>query len=299
VPVTWRTRRAELAAELAAADIANADTEARFIVEEVSGYRGSEWVDIADEVVADRAESRLSAMSARRRRGEPLQYVLGAWAFRDLDLMVDGRVLIPRPETEWVVECALDEAERLGLRRVRRRPAFDAAPTVVVADLGTGSGAIALALEHALPDAEVWATDVSEDALAVASANAAGCRATRVRLASGSWFAALPDELRGRLALVVSNPPYVAESEVAALPDVVIAHEPRTALVAGPAGTEALDVLVADAPQWLTPDGTLVCEVAPHQSAHVVDAAHRAGFATVMVRDDLAGRPRVLVARRR
>ncbi len=115
-------------------------------------------------------------MCARRLRGEPLQYVLGAWSFRGLDLMVDRRVLIPRPETEWVVEIALEEAERIGLRRTGRRPTFDAEIAATVVDLGTGSGAIALALEAALPDVEVWATDASDDALAVASANIAGVR---------------------------------------------------------------------------------------------------------------------------
>jgi len=119
-------------------------------------------------------------------------------------------VLIPRPETETVVEVALEEAERIGLRRAKRRLSLvDATTDAVVADLGTGSGAIALALESELPDVEVWASDVSADALNVARANMAGCAATRVQLAEGSWFDALPAELRGHLRLVVSNPPYV------------------------------------------------------------------------------------------
>ena len=131
-------------------------------------------------------------MCARRLQGEPLQYVLGAWSFRGLDLMVDRRVLIPRPETEWVVETALEEAERIGLRRTGRRPTFDAEIAATAVDLGTGSGAIALALEAALPAVEVWATDSSVEALAVATANIAGNGATRVRVAAGRWFAALP-----------------------------------------------------------------------------------------------------------
>ena len=106
--------------------------------------------------------------------------------------MVDRRVLIPRPETEWVVEVALEEAERLGLRRARRRPTFDAEIAATAVDLGTGSGAIALALEAELPEVEVWATDASADALAVASANIAGNGATRVRVAERSWFDGAP-----------------------------------------------------------------------------------------------------------
>ena len=287
-----------LARALADGGVEHARTEARLLVEEVSGYRGAEWSDVASQAVSERSEIRLRGLCERRLRGEPLQYVLGSWGFRGLDLMVDARVLIPRPETEWVVEVALAEAERVGLRRVLRRPALDAATRAVVADLGTGSGAIALALEQALPDTEVWATDASEDALAVASANAAGCGATRVRLASGSWFDALPGPLRGRLALVVSNPPYIAEGEVSTLPAEVVDHEPRRALVSGPTGMEAIRHLVAAAPSWLAERSVLVCEIAPHQAEAATELAVRAGFSGVFVRSDLARRPRVLVARR-
>jgi len=238
-------------------------------------------------------------MVRRRLAGEPLQYVLGGWGFRGLDLFVDRRVLIPRPETEFVVEVALEEATRAGLRRARRRLALvESAPTVVVADIGTGSGAIAIALAAELPDAEVWATDVSEDALAVARANVAGCAATRVRVTDpGSWFDPLPSRLRGRLNLVVSNPPYVAEHEVENLPDEVAAHEPYGALVSGPSGTEAIETLLERAPEWLAPGAAFVCEIAPHQAESMAAFARKIGFAEVRVRDDLTGRPRVLVAR--
>ncbi|HEX5096682.1 MAG TPA: peptide chain release factor N(5)-glutamine methyltransferase [Acidimicrobiia bacterium] len=294
----WRTLRAAVAHRLRDAGIESPDTEARFITEECSGHAGGEWLEIEDTDAIARAEARVHAMCERRAAGEPLQYVLGSWAFRDLDLMVDSRVLIPRPETEIVVEVALDEAVRLGLRRAKARGAVPSAPTAVVADLGTGSGAIALALEHELPEVEVWATDASEDALAVARANLAGCGATRVRVAPGSWFDALPRELRGWLTLVVSNPPYVAQHEVIALPPVVLDYEPRTALVAGPTGLEALTHLVDEAPAWLAPRGALVAELAPHQAADMVPYARAAGFDDVTIRPDLTGRDRVLVARR-
>ena len=127
-------------------------------------------------------------MLERRVDGEPLQYVLGRWDFLGLDLLVDRRVLVPRPETEVVAQTAIDEAVRLGARRGAARPGWLAADTsYAVADLGTGSGAIALVLARELPDAEVWATDVSDDALAVARANVAGVgsAATRVRLRRG------------------------------------------------------------------------------------------------------------------
>src|SRR5262245_30143720 len=268
------------------------------MVEEASGSTPSEWAEVATMPVPARRDAGLRAMCERRVRGEPLQYALGAWSFRGLDLMVDARVLIPRPETEWVVEVALEEAERLGLRRVTKRPAYDVATRAVIADLGTGSGAIALALEAALPEVAVWATDASDDALTVASANIAGAAATRVRIAAGSWFEALPLELRGELTLIVSNPPYIAEHEHATLPSDVRDHEPRAALVPGPSGLEALSHLVAGAPRWLAAPGTLVCEIAPHQADALTAAARAAGFDDAFVRDDLAGRPRVLVARR-
>jgi release factor glutamine methyltransferase len=290
--------RQEAAARLRAAGIVPADGEARYLVEEASGTSADEWVDIDEARPPMRAETRLWEMVERRCAGEPLQYVLGSWSFRGLDLMVDRRVLIPRPETEIVAEVALDEAERVGLRRTRRRLALVAPePRAVVADLGTGSGAIALALEAELPDVEVWATDVSEQALEVARANVAGCAAARVRIASGSWFDALPAELRGTFQLIVSNPPYIAESEVAGLPEEVAAYEPTRALVSGPAGTEALELLMAEAPDWLAARAALVCELAPHQATAMQARAREIGYADVMVRNDLSGRPRVLVAR--
>jgi release factor glutamine methyltransferase len=296
---TWRATRAEVVQRLSAAGIVTAEAEARFLVEEVSGYGAAEWPNLADEVPTARACARLWPMVQRRVEGEPLQYVLGSWSFRGLDLMVDRRVLIPRPETEQVVEVALEEAQRRGLRRLRRRhlTLVDAEPAAAVADIGTGSGAIALALDAELPDVMVWATDVSQEALDVARANIAGCAATRVRTSIGSWFDALPPELRGGLELVVSNPPYVAESEVPDLPGEVADFEPRRALVSGPTGREALDHLLVHAREWLVPGGSLVCELAPHQAGAMVERALALEYADAFVRTDLAGRPRVLVAR--
>jgi release factor glutamine methyltransferase len=295
---TWRSIRAEAAQRLRSAGVSNAENEARFIVEEASGYDASEWMEAAEITSPTRAAARARSLVDRRLAGEPLQYVLGSWSFHDLDLMVDARVLIPRFETETVVDVALEEAVRLGLRRGRRAVAVaDPATEATIVDLGTGSGAIALALEAELPDVEVWATDVSEDALTVARANVAGCAAARVRLTAGSWFEALPAALRGRVTLLVSNPPYVSESEVASLPDEVAKFEPYNALVAGLSGREALEHLVATGREWLTTPGALVCELAPHQGEAMLAYAHAHGYRDAVVRNDLSGRPRVLVAR--
>jgi release factor glutamine methyltransferase len=249
-------------------------------------------------------------MVVRRESGEPLQYVLGRWGFRSLDLMVDARVLIPRPETEQVVEVALAEVVRArtpatGPGRPQRPATGPGRPQrqpteLVVADLGTGSGAIALALAAEAPGVQVWATDSSEAALAVARANLAGLggmAATRVRLARGSWFSALPAALHGRLTVVVSNPPYVAEAEVAELPTEVAGWEPREALVAGPSGLEAVGAVLAEAPEWLEAGGAAVVEIAPHHEAAAASLARDAGFAEVFVRPDLSGRPRAVVGR--
>jgi release factor glutamine methyltransferase len=300
--VTWRALRERVEVVLTRAAIASPGVEARWIVAEVSGYAPTELVTHErDEAAPGVAVARIEQLVARRVAGEPLQYVLGAWSFRGLDVMVDRRALIPRPETEMTAEIAIDEAVRLGARRGRRDPWSGTTTSYAVADLGTGSGVIALALASELPDAEVWATDVSDDPLAVARANLAAVpssAAARVRLSRGDWFAALPDELRGQLRLVVANPPYVAEHELADLPPEVAHHEPIAALVGGPTGLEAIARIVADAPSWLESDGTLVCELAPHQADAAADFARDAGFAAVRVRHDLAARPRVLVARR-
>jgi release factor glutamine methyltransferase len=220
-------------------------------------------------------------MVGRRAEGEPLQYVLGRWGFRTLDLLVDARVLIPRPETEVVAGLAIDALEGPG----------------VVVDLGTGSGAIALSVAaERWPHVEVWATDASADALAVARANLAGLgrRAAAVRLVEGDWYAALPDELRGRVDVLVSNPPYVAADEL--LPSEVADWEPHGALVSGPTGLEAIERIVAAAPQWLSADGTLVLEIGETQGDAVVELARAAGFGNAKIEPDLAGRDRALVA---
>src|SRR5207245_578827 len=199
--MTWRELRAVAIQELAVAGVGPAETEARFIVERASGYDAGEWPEIADAAPPARAEQELRDLVRRRVAGEPLQYVLGGWEFRGLDLFVDRRVLIPRPETEYVVEVALEEAARSGLRRSRRgvafvEPSVAAAAPAPVADIGTGSGAIAIAIAAELPDVAVWATDVSEDALTVARANVSGCAATRVLIgAAGDWFDPLPTAL--------------------------------------------------------------------------------------------------------
>ncbi len=270
------------------------------MLEEVSGLDAAEQVAEANAPATTRAAAALEALVARRLAGEPLQYVLGSWSFCGIDLLVDRRVLIPRPETEVVAQIAIAEVARTGERVGATDPWGGALTAYAVADLGTGSGALALALAFALPEAEVWATEVDSDALAVARANVAGAGtpAVRVRVAEGSWFAALPAELKGNLRVVVTNPPYISEPELDGLPPEVAGWEPVGALISGPTGREAIDVIIPEALEWLEPSGALVLELAPHQAADAADLARRVGFESVEVRQDLVGRDRAIVARR-
>ncbi len=280
--VTWRSHYES------ATDRLGSKSEARWIVEEAAS---GTWPSLLDEVVSERAQSYFGHMVARRAVGEPLQYVLGRWQFRQLELLVDRWVLIPRPETEQVVEVALGELARLQ---------SGAGPAPVAVDLGTGSGAIALSLAAEGHPAAVWGTDVSAQALAVARANLVGLggsRAARVRLAEGSWWDALPEDLRGQISLVVSNPPYVSTAEMSTLPAVVAEWEPPLALHGGSSGMDAIEVIVAGAADWLARPGALVVELAPQQAAAAEALAHEAGFDETRVEKDLAGRDRALVAR--
>jgi len=189
--IPWRTFLAEAERRFEAAGLPSAAVDARRIVERASGYEGAELVLGLAEPATQRGVHFFDLMVGRRLAGEPLQYVLGEWSFRTLDLMVDPRVLIPRPETEQVVEHALVELDRVAAAR------GDAPVTVV--DLGTGSGAIALSIAAERPGVDVWATDASGAALDVARANLAGIgrAGRRVRMAEGSWFEALPRRTAG------------------------------------------------------------------------------------------------------
>jgi release factor glutamine methyltransferase len=279
MPPTWRELLADAAVRL------GSHGDARRIVEEVSGWEGAELVLHLDDGSTPLTQARWSQLVERRAGGEPLQYVLGRWGFRELDLFVDRRVLIPRPETEEVVSVALEALDAMG-------------PGARVAvDLGTGSGAIALSLAVERRGLAVWGVERSERALEVSRANLAGigAAATRVRLVQGDWFEGLPGDLKGAVDLVVANPPYVGASEV--LPEEVRAWEPSDALVAGPTGLESIEVIVASAPQWLRPEGALVIEIGETQGDAVAALAGAAGFVHVEVRPDVNGRPRALLAR--
>ncbi len=234
------------------------------------------------------AREQLSAQLARRMAGEPVQYITGRAAFRHLDLAVDRRVLIPRPETELLVEAVL---EYLAEHTWAQRP-----PRVL--DLGTGSGCIALAVASEHASARVVAVDASDEVLAVARANAHALGLEpRLRFVAGTWFDALgADE---RFDVVVSNPPYVSLAEAGELPADVRDWEPHAALFAHDDGLADLREIVEGAPRHLLTGGLLALELAERRAAQVaawLEGAH--DWHAVELRDDLAGRPRMLLARR-
>jgi release factor glutamine methyltransferase len=284
------------------------------LVDEIAALVGS--VQEARWIVEHGGPRRSHALAARRAAGEPLQYVLGRWPFRSVELTVDRRALIPRPETEQVVQLALAELRTVVAASGGGGPAQgDSGPPgsgPVCVDLGTGTGAIALSLAlecgPTYPGLQVWATDASADALALAGQNlialadADPAAAARVRMAEGSWFEALPAELAGQVDLVVANPPYVAETDYPDLDPTVRLWEPRGALVAadgvgGVGGMADIEAIVAEAPGWLRRPGSVVIEIAPDQAEASVEAARRAGSVEVITARDLAGRTRTLVAR--
>jgi release factor glutamine methyltransferase len=236
----------------------------------------------------------LDAQLARREAGEPVQYITGRAAFRHLDLMVDRRVLVPRPETEWLVEAVLGylteaDGARGGSGSLR-------APRVL--DLGTGSGCIALAIAHEHARVHVTATDASDDALDVARANAAALGfSERVSFARGAWFAAVgADE---RFDVIASNPPYISRGESDSLPADVRDWEPEAALFADDDGLADLREIVEEAPRHLLTGGLLALELAEARAAEVSGwLAGARDWRVVELREDLAGRPRVLLARR-
>jgi len=233
-----------------------------------------------DDTLDNRGAARFGELADRRRAGEPLQYLEGTSQFGSIEVAVDRRVLIPRPETEqlWELVTAM-LADR---------------PPRVVVDLGTGSGNLAIALKHSFPDAEVHAVDVSAGSLEVAAENAAAS-APEIALYYGDLFEPLPPEIRGRVDLVISNPPYIATGEHATLPLEVRDHEPAIALFAGPDGLSVLRRIVTLAPDWLSPDGLLACEIGEDQGAALIEIA--ADFNPEIIKD-LAGRDRFLIAQK-
>jgi release factor glutamine methyltransferase len=255
--------------------------DARVLLTHVLGWRRTELITRGDEPLDAASVARFRALEARRVRGEPIAQLVGSREFFGLDFDVTPDVLIPRPETELLVETALAALERVARPRVL--------------DLGTGSGAIAVAIASARPDARVWAVDRSAAALAVAARNASRLLADArpggaLSFVEGSWYDTLEASLR--FDAIVSNPPYIANGDPH-LASGDLRFEPRGALTDEADGLTALRAIVADAPRWLVPGGVLWMEHGYDQAQAVRALLAARGFADVRSAADLAGIERI------
>ena len=262
----------DVSRRLGRAGCASARVDAEFLLAHVLGTTRSSVLVDPDRALSDEAVARVEELVVRRERREPLAYVLGEWGFRRLKLKVDSRVLVPRPETEVVVERCLALIGRLAEPRVL--------------DVGTGSGAIALAIADEHPGARVSGVDQSAGALAVADTNARRL-GLDVTFAEHDLFAGLPG---GSWDLVVSNPPYVSPDEIDHLEPEVRDWEPRSALV----GEGATKAIAEAARSVLRDGGALVLEVAEGDADRVAVLLRTLGYTDVVVTKDLAGRDRVV-----
>jgi release factor glutamine methyltransferase len=275
---TWRTDEALRWATAQLAGTDERELSARMLLAHVLGCSTTALFVHPERTLGAAERARYQQLIARRARHEPVAYLVGHRAFLDLDLLVDERVLIPRPETEHLVECALAAARRW--------------PQPRIADIGTGSGAIAISLARHVPGAEVWAVDCSPDAIAVARQNARRHGvADGIIFLTGDLLAPLP----GPVHVLVANLPYVSASEYASLPASIRCYEPRQALMAGPDGLDAIRALLRTAGPTLAEDGTILLEIGAAQGDAAVELACAAfRGAAVSLIPDVGGHDRVL-----
>jgi len=327
-PVAVRTALREAFAQLCAAGVLSHTLAAELLLLHVLG-RDRAWLYAhPEESLSEEIAEQFQALIARRAAGEPTQYLTGRQEFWGLEFEVTPDVLIPRPETEHVIEVALD---RLALREIRAgRPQATSGEGFLIADIGTGSGCLAITLAMELPGATVYATDISQDALVVARRNAvrhgvaermqfeecnllegfssAGARnivPLQEKIASvGDGESPVTSHESARCGgarsfdLIVSNPPYVGRRETETLPIEVRGHEPESALYGGEEGCELYAGLISHAARNLKPGGILVLELGHNSLPAVQPLLDAATWANVGVTNDLAGIPRVIAAER-
>jgi release factor glutamine methyltransferase len=262
--------------------IESARLNAELLIGHALGLKRMELYLQFERLLTEQDLEKIRPLVKRRSLREPLQYILGETEFSGLQIKVDRRALIPRPETEQLVEKLVS--------------LVSPAPATIL-DLGTGSGAIALALAKAFPSATVTGVDLSEEALALARENAEALGLTdRVKLFSSDWFSALPDE--SRFALIVANPPYLSATEAAETAPEVRGFEPLSALTpaSGSSGAEDLRTIISGARKFLAPGGFLALETGPEQHPELLELLAAAGFSRRSSEPDLTGRSRFLFA---
>ena len=253
--------------------------DAELLLEHVTGLSRTQFRAAPERELPVQAAWSFQQLVKRRMQGEPIAYIRGQQEFWSLLFEVTPAVLIPRPETELLVERALAH--------------IDVTSSASLLDLGTGSGAIALAIANERASTQITAVDQSPEALAVATRNAARLQTPRVRFVQSNWYGAL--DLSMRFDIIVSNPPYIASDDPELQPN-VRRFEPTAALIPGPSGLEALRAIVAGAPHHLSAHGWLMLEHGWKQSPYVRDLLVRSGFAHVRSHADLAGHERVTEA---
>jgi len=247
--------------------------DAELLLGAALGIARAQLIARSDERLAVPVQDRFGTLLERRASGVPIAYLTGRREFWSLELEVSPAVLVPRPETETLIEQALE--------------ILPAAAPCSVLDLGTGSGAIAVALAHERPRARIVAIDCSPEALAVARRNAARLVPGRIDARQGSWFEPVARE---RFDLIVANPPYISAGDPALA---ALAAEPELALIAGPSGLEALGAIIEGAPRHLQPGGALLLEHGADQAPAVAQLLQDQGFTSIRTYADGAGRPRI------
>lgn len=289
--VTLAAAVVDAAARLATAGVSSPAVDARWLVAAACGHDPRR---APDRPLSSGAAERLAPMLARREAREPLQLIVGSTAFRTLELSCAPGVFIPRPETEILAGLAIDLARR----------AVDAVGGAIVVEPCCGTGAVSLALAVELAAVEVHASDLSADAVALARRNLARLRAdgrviaSAVSITEGDLLAPFDVALRGRVDVLVANPPYLPLAEGLTLPREVIDHDPHGALFGGPDGHEVVDALLATAPGWLAPGGAVLLELDVRRGEEALALAADAGLVDRWLEPDLAGARRFLVAHR-
>jgi len=273
-----------LSKSFALAGIESGMTDARALIGAALRLSRAQLLAQSDRLLEPREIAAIDALAARRMKREPVSRILGRKEFWSLMLDVTPDVLVPRPDTETLIEAALDYVVRGGLRLEPLR----------ILDIGTGTGALMLALLQELPNARGVATDVSVAALHVARGNA-----ERLKLASRCSFVAcnLADGVQGRFDLIVSNPPYIARGAIALLDPEVRDFDPRLALDGGADGLDAYRAIAASVPPLLAPGGRLIMELGVGQAPPVTALFEAAKFIVLSIRNDLGGIARALMAK--
>jgi len=267
------------------AGLENPNLDAEVLLAFCMKERRSGFFAHPEKVVPVHIREIFASLLARRVKGEPVAYLTGEKEFWSLTFKVDRRVLIPRPDTEIIVE----EALRFALEN------FGRDQKISILDIGTGSGAISVALASELPCADITATDISEEALELASANASrNSVGQRIRFKTGNLF----ENVTGKFDLILSNPPYISEAEYKGLSREVRDYEPVAALVSGPDGTECHKAVIAGSGDFLNPGGALFLEIGALQKQKIEEILKKEGYNRIAFRKDYAGLFRVAEARR-